>query len=130
MQWSCSHGLLRAAPVGQPILLLLGIRKPCDEIAERIALPNAPSPDEPSQLPLVLRAYREFNSPLTFRLHRNVFLLNPNLSRLSIKLQMSALMVWSSVRRVKPGKVEPCLGSLAVLADAFALSLSELLKGL
>jgi transcriptional regulator with XRE-family HTH domain len=34
------------------------------------------------------------------------------------------------VSRIETGRTEPCLGTLSVLAKAFGLSLSELLKGI
>jgi transcriptional regulator with XRE-family HTH domain len=34
------------------------------------------------------------------------------------------------ISRIESGKIEPCLGSLALLASAFGITLSELLKGL
>jgi transcriptional regulator with XRE-family HTH domain len=33
------------------------------------------------------------------------------------------------VSRIETGRIEPCLGTLSALARGFALSLSELLKG-
>jgi transcriptional regulator with XRE-family HTH domain len=33
------------------------------------------------------------------------------------------------VSRIETGRIEPCLGTLSALAKGFALSLSELLKG-
>lgn len=34
------------------------------------------------------------------------------------------------VSRIEAGKAEPCLGTLGLLAKAFDMSLSELLKGI
>jgi transcriptional regulator with XRE-family HTH domain len=33
------------------------------------------------------------------------------------------------VSRIETGRIEPCLGTLSALANGFALSLSQLLKG-
>ena len=72
----------------------------------------------------------EHSEAMSLKLGQRLVTLRNNRDWTQKELSSRAGLDQGFISRIEAGKIEPCLGSLATLASAFGISLSDMFKGI